>query len=47
LAQAPLLAYDEDLPLISDFSDSVFGKGLEERVAAVVVSELAGTHALF
>src|SRR4029077_11735587 len=36
LAQAPLLAYAEDLPLISDFWDSVFGKGLEERRAAVV-----------
>ena len=37
LAQAPLLAYDEDLPLISDFWESVFGKGLEERAAALVV----------
>ena len=36
LAQVPLLAYAEDLPLISDFWESVFGKGLEERRAAVV-----------
>jgi DNA-binding transcriptional LysR family regulator len=40
LAQAPLLAYGEDLPLISDFWESVFGKGLEERRAAVVVPNL-------
>jgi DNA-binding transcriptional LysR family regulator len=36
LAHAPLLAYGEDLPLISDFWESVFEKGLEERRAAVV-----------
>jgi DNA-binding transcriptional LysR family regulator len=40
LAQVPLLAYGEDLPLISDFWESVFGKGLEERSAAVVVPNL-------
>src|SRR6202022_4145482 len=40
LAQVPLLAYGEDLPLISDFWESVFGKDLEERRAAVVVSNL-------
>ena len=28
------------MPLISDFWESVFGKGLEERRAAVVVSNL-------
>jgi DNA-binding transcriptional LysR family regulator len=40
LAQAPLLAYGEDLPFISDFWESVFEKGLEERRAAVVVANL-------
>ena len=44
LAQAPLLAYGEDLPMISDFWESVFGKGLEERRAAVVVPKFAGTY---
>ena len=46
LAQAPLLAYGEDLPLISDFWESVFGKGLEERTAAVVVPNWRALMAL-
>jgi DNA-binding transcriptional LysR family regulator len=40
LARVPLLAYDEDMPLISVFWESVFGTGLEERTAAVVVPNL-------
>jgi DNA-binding transcriptional LysR family regulator len=40
LARVPLLAYDEDMPLISIFWESVFGIGLEERTAAVVVPNL-------
>jgi DNA-binding transcriptional LysR family regulator len=44
LARVPLLAYDEDMPLISVFWESVFGTGLEERTGRRCGSQSAGTH---